>query len=143
MFPLTPAHSLAYGRLPDARFPFRDLISRWVALLLPPGGRRTDGRARTDWEGYATVRGTASLIQSERVRRMGGLVRLRPHLVVPIWKTHASKWDYIKGRFIITASRTARKSYEPPRAIFQQTKVIHITIHAVKRQYIWSTTYTY
>ena len=58
--------------------------------------------------GYATVRrDTESLDRSERVLAEEERVRLRPRLPVRAWKTHASKWDYIKGRFIITASRAS------------------------------------
>ena len=32
-------------KITDARFPFRDLISQWVALLLPQG---VDGRGQRD-----------------------------------------------------------------------------------------------
>ena len=140
IFPFVPfnARPISYGRLPDARFPFRDLISRWVALLLPPGGRRTtDGPREEGLGGIRTRRSGVRRVSSEAkgfVRQEDG-VELRPRLAVLTWKTHASKWDYIKGRFIITANRTPRRSYEPPRAIFQQTKVIHATtIRAVKRQ---------
>ena len=89
--------------------------------------------------GYATVRrDTESLDRSERVLAEEERVRLRPRLPVRAWKTHASKWDYIKGRFIITASRAsgARQKLRAPTGHISANKSYSFdNPRAVKRQY--------
>ena len=65
IFPFVPFNALSLSlsrmwKITDARFPFRDLISRWVALLLPRGvdGQRVERNAglRDGQEGYGESR---------------------------------------------------------------------------------------
>ena len=113
-------------------------------IAFAPGGRRTPRTESRTEHGVARRSGGIQRVSigAKGSLAVEGRVRLRPRLPVRAWKTHASKWDYIKGRFIITASRASgagagAEVTSPPRAIFQQTKVIRSTIRARGETPIW------